>query len=204
MNRGFSGYNTRWCMLIQARLFDSINMAEVAAVVICLGANDSWSPAPIDAVIDQHVPLSSYEFNLYRIVDYFLSRGLPRQRLVLITPPPYVRNTWCLQGSHSQDKTNETVALYARSASRIAYERHVHLVDAYEEFIKQPHFESLFRDGLHFSMPGAMIFEAMVGPLIERLVDLFRGTNYVNMPPYTHLTHSYCARNLDPEMSNIL
>lgn len=73
INRGFSGYNTRWCKIILPKLIDKMDAKEVQMVTILLGANDS-----VDATLcpKQHVPLEEFKENLKEIVQYFLVRSV--------------------------------------------------------------------------------------------------------------------------------
>jgi lysophospholipase L1-like esterase len=79
INRGFSGYNTRWGLLISD---DVVLQVNPAMVVIFFGAND--------AVIEQgltYVPLEEYKSNLLSMIKKFKSK-CPKLAIVLITPPP--------------------------------------------------------------------------------------------------------------------
>ena len=67
INRGFSGYNTRWCKLILPKLISADDAFNTQLVTIFLGANDS-----VDSEIckKQHVPLEEYKRNLLDMVEY--------------------------------------------------------------------------------------------------------------------------------------
>ena len=69
INRGFSGYNSRWCRHVAPQLFSAAEAEpEVALVIVLLGANDSNSAANTA----QHVPSGEFRDNMAAIVGHFL------------------------------------------------------------------------------------------------------------------------------------
>ena len=75
INRGFSGYNTRWARLILPRLVNMDLAKDISAMTIFLGTNDSSLPTNPR----RHVPLDEYVGNLVDMVDYLtvsMSRDL--------------------------------------------------------------------------------------------------------------------------------
>jgi lysophospholipase L1-like esterase len=60
VNRGFSGYNSRWGKLI---VEDVVNRENPDFVFIFFGANDA-----VDESVLQHVPLQEYEENMREII----------------------------------------------------------------------------------------------------------------------------------------
>ncbi|XP_045835550.1 isoamyl acetate-hydrolyzing esterase 1 homolog isoform X2 [Meles meles] len=92
LNRGFSGYNTRWAKIILPRLITKGNSLESpAAVTIFFGANDS---ALKDENPKQHVPLAEYAANLHTMVRQLSAAGVPASRVVLVSPPPLCEAAW--------------------------------------------------------------------------------------------------------------
>ena len=75
MQRGFSGYNTRWALPLLPLLFPAARVAP-ALVVVFFGANDAARAAPLrgrgDEASRQHVPLEDYRANLRRIIEAVL------------------------------------------------------------------------------------------------------------------------------------
>ena len=69
INRGFSGYNSRFCKILLPKLITKGDARDVELVTILLGANDS-----VDATLcpKQHVPLQEFKDNMKEIVQYFL------------------------------------------------------------------------------------------------------------------------------------
>lgn len=69
LNRGFSGYNVRWCRLLLPQLVTKENASEIAAITIFLGANDSND---FESNPRQHVPLAEYCDGLTDMVQYLM------------------------------------------------------------------------------------------------------------------------------------
>ena len=67
LNRGFSGYNSRWNRLILPRIVPAQTASEVVGVIMLLGANDSTL---LEFDKEQHVPLDEYIENLKAMVHY--------------------------------------------------------------------------------------------------------------------------------------
>ena len=65
INRGFSGYNTRWCNKMIPSVLSEFDAKNIAMVTIFLGANDSNLPANKQ----QHVPVDEFKKNLVEIVE---------------------------------------------------------------------------------------------------------------------------------------
>uniref|UniRef100_A0A8C3WLD1 1-alkyl-2-acetylglycerophosphocholine esterase n=1 Tax=Catagonus wagneri TaxID=51154 RepID=A0A8C3WLD1_9CETA len=121
LNRGFSGYNTRWARVILPRLIGKGSGRDSpAAVTIFFGANDS---ALKEENPRQHVPLAEYEANLKSMVQYLRSVDVPAARLILITPPPLCEAAWeqeCLQQGCKLNRLNLVVGEYARACLQVA------------------------------------------------------------------------------------
>uniref|UniRef100_A0A673L453 1-alkyl-2-acetylglycerophosphocholine esterase n=1 Tax=Sinocyclocheilus rhinocerous TaxID=307959 RepID=A0A673L453_9TELE len=90
VNRGLSGYNTRWAKIVLPRIVP-ISDAPIAAVTVFFGANDC---AVEDKNPAQHVPLQEFTDNLKDIVKYLLSIGVSNDKIIFITPPPLQEAAW--------------------------------------------------------------------------------------------------------------
>ncbi|XP_044782199.2 isoamyl acetate-hydrolyzing esterase 1 homolog isoform X2 [Bubalus bubalis] len=121
LNRGFSGYNTRWAKIILPRLVrKGRGLDSPVAVTIFFGANDS---ALKDENPKQHVPLEEFVANLRSMVQYLRSVDVPEGRLILITPPPLCEAAWaqeCLQQGCKLNRLNSVVGEYARACLQVA------------------------------------------------------------------------------------
>ncbi|KAF0920549.1 hypothetical protein E2562_035660 [Oryza meyeriana var. granulata] len=87
--RGFSGYNTRWALLVLAMAMEGAaeagGGADPAAVTVFFGANDACLPDR--ERVHQHVPLEEYQSNLRAICAYFKEQW-PSTKIIVIMPPP--------------------------------------------------------------------------------------------------------------------
>ncbi|KAM8931883.1 isoamyl acetate-hydrolyzing esterase 1 homolog isoform 4-T4 [Lycaon pictus] len=130
LNRGFSGYNTRWAKIILPRLIrkgDSLDRP--AAVTIFFGANDS---ALKDENPKQHIPLNEYVANLKSMVQYLKSVDVPEDRIVLITPPPLWEAAWeqeCLLQGCKLNRLNSVVGEYAGACLQVAQDCGIDVLD---------------------------------------------------------------------------
>ena len=67
VNRGFSGYNSRWCKIILPKLMTEKDVKDTHLFTIFLGANDSVDSKLCPA---QHVPLEEFRNNIKDMVEY--------------------------------------------------------------------------------------------------------------------------------------
>ncbi|XP_041495335.1 isoamyl acetate-hydrolyzing esterase 1 homolog isoform X1 [Microtus oregoni] len=121
LNRGFSGYNTRWAKIILPRLIRKENSVETpVAVTVFFGANDSSLQGENPK---QHVPLDEYRANLRDMVQYLTSAGIPQERVILITPPPLHEAAWekeCILKGCKLNRLNAVVGEYANACVQAA------------------------------------------------------------------------------------
>ncbi|XP_064427904.1 isoamyl acetate-hydrolyzing esterase 1 homolog isoform X4 [Mirounga angustirostris] len=127
---GWSGYNTRWAKIILPRLIRKGNSLDSpVAVTIFFGANDS---ALKDENPKQHIPLAEYVANLESMVGYLQEAGVPRSRVVLITPPPLCEAAWeqeCLLQGCKLNRLNSVVGEYAGACLQVAQDCGVDVLD---------------------------------------------------------------------------
>ncbi|XP_058407811.1 isoamyl acetate-hydrolyzing esterase 1 homolog isoform X2 [Diceros bicornis minor] len=195
LNRGFSGYNTRWAKIILPRLIRKGNSLDnPVAVTIFFGANDS---ALKDENPKQHIPLDEYVSNLKSMVQYLKSVDVPENRVILITPPPLCETAWekeCLiQGKHRQhsltrpsvtthswiikpscklNRLNLVVGEYASACLRVAQDCGTDVLDLWTLMQKDSQdFPSYLSDGLHLSPKGNEFLFSHLWPLIEKKVS---------------------------------
>lgn len=119
VNRGLSGYNSRWARIVLPRLISSQSSADdsTAAVTVFFGANDcalegivlkraeyvisciylsnnSHFSTLVDKNPQQHVPVSEYLENLKAISRLLTSVGVSPDKVIFITPPPLHEAAW--------------------------------------------------------------------------------------------------------------
>ncbi|XP_042292912.1 isoamyl acetate-hydrolyzing esterase 1 homolog isoform X1 [Thunnus albacares] len=93
VNRGLSGYNSRWAKIVLPRLINSQSSADnnIAAVTVFFGANDC---ALEDKNPQQHISLQEYSENLKEISKLLASAGVSADKVIFITPPPIHEPAW--------------------------------------------------------------------------------------------------------------
>ncbi|XP_012944695.1 isoamyl acetate-hydrolyzing esterase 1 homolog [Aplysia californica] len=166
--RGFSGYTTRWCKLMLPSILDKTVAKDTVAMTIFLGANDSNN----EANVRQHVPLEEYRENMKEMVDYALSTGISRDRVILISPPAFNASAWaveCKRRGTVLTKDNTTTGVYARACCELAQEMGTGVVDLYTEMMKAEDFSGFLVDGLHLSHSGSRLLFSQLQPIIDRL-----------------------------------
>lgn len=181
LNRGLSGYNTRWTM---ALLHDDASKAVLipkgnrySFVVLFFGANDS-----VREGLKQHVPLAEYDRNLREMIALVLREAQPSCGVILITPPPideaaylrfvqerYPEETESSRTLHRTRQYRDVVLNVAGSVEGV-----VGVVDLYQTYIgstdgadsvaysPNPSWGKYFSDGLHVNAEGgALLFESL-------------------------------------------
>ncbi|XP_077607176.1 isoamyl acetate-hydrolyzing esterase 1 homolog [Crocuta crocuta] len=170
LNRGFSGYNTRWAKIILPRLIKKEDgLDNPVAVTIFFGANDS---ALKDENPKQHVPLDEYVGNLKSMVRYLQSVGVPEHRIVLITPPPLCEAAWereCRAQGCKLNRLNLVAGDYAAACLHAARDCGTEVLDLWTLMQKDGQdFSSFLSDGLHLSPKGNEFLFSHLWPLIEK------------------------------------
>ncbi|CAM9882127.1 unnamed protein product [Choristocarpus tenellus] len=166
VNRGFSGYNTRWSMPLLEKLFVP-GGTPTKLVTIFFGANDCVMEG-----FAQHVPLNEYRSNLKVMVNHV--RAVHGDvKVVLITPPPIHEGRWTANREGKGGKMDRKQALtmaYAQACTEVSRDLSVPVVNAFsllgsgDEVLASEY----LNDGVHFTSAGnKAIFEAMRA-LVER------------------------------------
>mmetsp|Transcript_1908 Transcript_1908/g.2720 ORF Transcript_1908/g.2720 Transcript_1908/m.2720 type:complete len:266 (+) Transcript_1908:103-900(+) len=180
LNRGFSGYNTKWGLKILEHSPSSFpSCADL--VLIFFGANDARLP---DETNIQHVPIDEYGSNLKEIVKAF--QNLKSKHIVLVTPPPLNEEQWANRDAQNgttaddtdaksrADRQNEITKKYAEKCKSVAAELGLKSVDLWESIDSS---SENFSDGVHFSEKGSkLVYQSIVkiiGEFIPELVVEF-------------------------------
>ncbi|ELW72050.1 Isoamyl acetate-hydrolyzing esterase 1 like protein [Tupaia chinensis] len=172
LNRGFSGYNTRWARIILPRLIRKGNSLDSpVAVTIFFGANDSALKGENPK---QHVPLEEYVANLKSMVQYLKSVDVPENRVILITPPPLCEPAWeheCIAQGCKLNRLNSVVGEYAHACLQVAKDCGTDVLDLWT-LMQQDNqdFSSYLSDGLHLSPKGNDFLFSQLWPLVEKKV----------------------------------
>lgn len=143
LNRGFSGYNSRWArMLMKEALHrgdDAFTNPSLA--VIFFGANDaSAEGTPL------HVPLPEYRTNIESIVDMFRESTMNKENtaLILVTPPPV----------NCPNRDINVTSMYAAAIREISAEKSVPMVDLWPPAEHGMDIKVDLSDGIHLSSTG--------------------------------------------------
>lgn len=140
VNRGFSGYNTRWARWMLSRLLPPSKTSNLLLCTVFFGANDSVSEGET-----QHVPVAEYKENLVRIVVH-LREITPSTVILLVTPPMVDSSQWPTRSPDKAAQYAEAVReIYSDELARgerigILDLKHLTLAD--------------LRDGLHLNQSG--------------------------------------------------
>ncbi|XP_019376277.1 PREDICTED: isoamyl acetate-hydrolyzing esterase 1 homolog isoform X1 [Gavialis gangeticus] len=172
LNRGLSGYNTRWAKLVLPRLISKSSNAEnTVAVTIFFGANDSTLK---DVNPKQHVPLEEYAENLKSLVQYLKSVDITEDRIILITPPPLYEPAWekeCIAKGDKLNRLNSTTGEYAKTCVQVAKECGTDVIDLWTLMQRNKDFSSYLSDGLHLSAEGNNFLATQLWSWLENKIS---------------------------------
>ena len=190
INRGFSGYNTRWALqlLRGTQLRDTTPNEHTALVTIFFGANDASLPEHNPR---QHVPLDEFAANLRAIVAH-LRVHCPSAALLLLTPPPvcheqrltFQRARYPNSPSGVLERTNDNAGRYAAAVLRVANELGlpcVNLWEAMQTTAPGNGWHTFLSDGLHLSPEG----NAKVAELVVAEIEAAYPQLHVTADPVT-------------------
>ncbi|KAK2891824.1 hypothetical protein Q8A73_017489 [Channa argus] len=171
VNRGLSGYNSRWAKIVLPRLISSHNSADIAAVAVFFGANDS---ALEDKNPQQHVPLQEYLENLKEINRLLASAGVPADKVIFITPPPIHEPSWekeCILKGCPLNRHNSVAGQYAQACVQAAHQCGTDVLDLWTLMQKDGQDYTMYlSDGLHLSEKGNQFLAQHLWGLLESRV----------------------------------
>lgn len=194
LNRGLSGYTSRWAVKTLPRIFPSRpQLSAPHLVTVCFGTNDAVNanlPPPYDSV---HVSLAEYADNLRVIVKHIRSlKNLAGNApdIVLVAPPPvhdagHLAARKCISGEKGGFPLvyQESVAKYAHACAQVAIELKCPFVDTHKHFSSEPDLGELFEDGVHFSTEGHRVFyRALADTLACQLPSFWKCMTDANSP----------------------
>ena len=119
VNRGYSGYNTRWASQLVHEVSSHFASGSPAngrdILTIFFGANDASLADGTAAA--QHVPIAEYKANLGKLIDFVRSdHGSRAPQIVLITPPPVHERSWAKFCGEETSNRWEALFPFRRSA----------------------------------------------------------------------------------------
>lgn len=163
INRGFSGYNTKWIRDILPQIFPESSSSStshpllpVEFVTVLLGSNDCVTEGE-----PQHVSLGDFARNLLQIVNWIHEHA--SQRVILMSPPPVNSEKW---GNRSCRRLQH----YAAVVEEISRRTNCVFLDLYQEMAShEGGFNSLLSDGLHLNEEGnRVVFKALQRRIQEK------------------------------------
>jgi isoamyl acetate esterase len=187
LNRGYSGYTTRWAVPALPHIFHSEGQRRnVKLVTVFFGANDSCIKAYNPR---HHVPLHTYYNNVASTVQWLKDNvggggtgggggdDDDDLRIVLITPPPFHKDSFLVyQKNRYQDlatgiseRRNAVTKLYVDVVVSLGEKFDVPVLNLWERMMTERpgRWETFLSDGLHFSRDGnEFVGEQLLG-LIE-------------------------------------
>ncbi|KAF1318519.1 Isoamyl acetate-hydrolyzing esterase 1, partial [Globisporangium splendens] len=160
INRGLSGYNTKWFVKHALPVLEQELSSEFSPsfVALWLGANDAALLSGSEAY--QHVPVEDYRANIVHILRALKAKLPAHAEILLITPPAVIdaARLACSDNGSDLDRSNEGAAAYARACVDIGQTEQIAVLDLHTFFNATYPDESaraaLFSDGLHFSPAG--------------------------------------------------
>jgi lysophospholipase L1-like esterase len=163
INRGFSGYTTRFIKLILPKIMSEFEaqIHSIRAIVILLGTNDS----AINQI--QHVDLDEFASNYQWIIDYLQSVGITNDKIIIMTPQKIDDDKW---SEYRPDSTHSDkyVKPYSFKCKAIAEANQIAYVDLYDRMEASTiDFRQYFHDGLHFSLLGGHFVMDNLWPVID-------------------------------------
>jgi len=160
LNRGMSGYNTRWYLPYAKQSGIWNEPGKVVLTTIFFGANDA-SLATENP--HHHVPIEEYMSNLTELVKK-TKESFPESQILLITPPPVhhgQRITFQIEKYGNKatgilERTLESAGQYADACKMVATNLQLPVLDLFTSMKDAPvdDFGIFFYDGLHFSQEG--------------------------------------------------
>ncbi|KAJ1854612.1 isoamyl acetate-hydrolyzing esterase [Coemansia sp. RSA 1822] len=166
VNRGLSGFNTRWAKHTVPRM---INSQHIQLVCILFGSNDAqFAPGKY------HVPVDEFKNNIRDITRLFA-----QSRILLVTPPPVADHLYESLSQGPADRCCEGTRMYAHAVRSLAEELRIPCVDlwtAMETSVStNTALDSFLWDGLHLNANGNdLLFD-----LLLRAIK----TNYPELDP---------------------
>jgi lysophospholipase L1-like esterase len=171
INRGYSGYNTRWAKALMPHLRDTLYKAQ--CVTVFFGANDSALKDRTSH--SQHVPILEFTSNLTSIVEEL--RELDVENIILVTPPPvsephrikHAMDTYGITLEKGSERVNAVTQEYAQACERVGKEMGVpvvHLWNSIMESMPETFGDELLNDGLHLTEKGSQyVFQEVLGTI---------------------------------------
>lgn len=183
LNRGMSGYNTRWYLNYAATADIWDEPGNVKLVTIFFGANDA--ALPDQGSSRQHVPLPEYRTNLESFVTK-AQESYPNAKIIVISPPPvhapqrlaWQKKRYGEKATGIVERTSDYTAKYADICEEVAKKKNVACMDLFLAMTASADFVDrdigrFFYDGLHFSATGhTFVYDELITTIATEYPDL--------------------------------
>ncbi|KAL0053262.1 hypothetical protein WJX82_003464 [Trebouxia sp. C0006] len=197
VNRGYSGYNTRWANHLLHSIFPP-DQHHIQLVTLFWGANDAALPDRHSA--RQHVPVHEFKQNLQSMVEHLREANI--DSIILIAPPPVFEEGRiqhnCQRSGTSRtettlpERTNDYTSGYAAAVVELGKELQLPVVDLWTSMQAQRDWQTqLLCDGLHFTPAGNRFVYQQLQPAINKAYPKLR----TNKMSFDYPDHS----DIDPE-----
>lgn len=175
INRGFSGYTTRWAKHILPHLVNEQNKPDI--IVLFFGANDAATNTT------QGIPIDEYSANIIEMCSYLNRIGLDNSSIILVTPPPVCEMS-CKAMRSTLDRSSTAAQQYAARVIDLGMSLGITVADIFHEISGKEDFRKYLSDGLHLSALGNEVVGEL---LIELLDDKLKGQHAV-FPQWTEMS----------------
>ncbi|CCE63258.1 hypothetical protein TPHA_0E01650 [Tetrapisispora phaffii CBS 4417] len=173
IQRGFSGYTSRWGVKILPKVLEQDSSIKIA--YIFFGSNDASSGGL------QHVPLEEYKENTKKMLHMLKKKGI---KPILIGPAvhnlEYWNSTKPEEAASGNFRTNKAFKAYSDACSALANEEGIPFVNLNAAFTKagDDSWKNLLGDGLHFNGAG---YKVMFDELMKEISNHYPEYSPANM-----------------------
>eukprot|EP01038_Epipyxis_sp_PR26KG_P012407 gene12407-16640_t len=192
VNRGYSGYNSRWAKYI---LQSAVISEKPDLIFIFFGANDASISYTYGIEDSQYILLEKYSQNIEEMIKW-IQKELPSTDIILITPTPifeetlesFARENWNVQKlCRSNDHTHK----YAVACKEIANRFQIPVIDAWKGLEGESTTRQAFlSDGLHLNERGnAKLFDLIKGVIQVQLSKWLPESIPMHMPDWKDIDY---------------
>ncbi|SCW02311.1 LAFE_0F03642g1_1 [Lachancea fermentati] len=163
IQRGFSGYNSRWALKIIPQILEQAG-PDIVMATLFFGTNDAALGG------SQRVDLPEFKLNMKKMVKILKDRGI---RPILVGPALHDKNNWEPRKPEEVAagfvRSNENNKLYSDAGEKLAKEERIPFVNLYQAFSSERNdsWQSLLSDGIHFTGKGYEVFFNELMKVIE-------------------------------------
>lgn len=176
VQRGLSGYNSRWALQVLPKILESERSEDIALSLVFFGTNDSAHHGA------QQVELPEFKQNSTKIIQMLKEKGI---KPILVGPALHDSEKWVARPTQNAaqrvKRSVENHNLYSDALQEIAATETVPFVNLFEAFTRVggTEWRSLLSDGIHFSGKG---YEVFYNELLTRIREAYPEMAPENIP----------------------